>query len=211
MADETAARWERWLRAAAEINSTLLGGASADDVLRLIAEHVHRLSTSNVVLIALVDPHGGGQLIVRAAAGERAERLVGTIIDPEVPPGGYGPALWVPIGPANRVDGVLLALRDKGSAPFTADQVPVLAGFADQAALAERDRIAGSLHDHIIQRLFATGMALQGGVRRITDEEARRRVLRAVRQLDETVREIRTALLDRDQGSTAEVGEDRVE
>jgi signal transduction histidine kinase len=93
------------------------------------------------------------------------------------------------------------------------DEVPLLASFADQAAfamelaekhraqrqldvLADRDRIAGDLHDHVIQRLFATGMSLQGTVRRIADAQARGRVARAVEQLDETVREIRTSIFD---------------
>jgi signal transduction histidine kinase len=89
----------------------------------------------------------------------------------------------------------------------------MLASFADQAAmamefaetqrtrrlldvLADRDRIAGDLHDHVIQRLFATGMSLQGTVRRIADPDAQRRVTRAVEQLDATVREIRTSIFD---------------
>jgi len=62
--------------------------------------------------------------------------------------------------------------------------------------LADRDRIAGDLHDHVIQRLFATGMSLQGGIRRIIDPEARRRVVAAVEQLDHTVQEIRTSIFD---------------
>ena len=40
---------------------------------------------------------------------------------------------------------------------------------ADQAALAvlrEHQRIAADLHDHVIQELFATGMAMQGMVYR---------------------------------------------
>ena len=93
------------------------------------------------------------------------------------------------------------------------NEVPLLASFADQAAfamelaekhraqrqldvLADRDRIAGDLHDHVIQRLFATGMSLQGMVRRIGDPQVRGRVTRAVEQLDETVREIRTSIFD---------------
>jgi signal transduction histidine kinase len=125
----------------------------------------------------------------------------------------FGPAVVVPLRAGNVVSGVLLALRTKGSARFVREHVPLLASFADQAAfalelaekhrqhrelavLADRDRIAGDLHDHVIQRLFATGMSLQGTVRRITDPSVRRRVSRAVEQLDETVREIRTSIFD---------------
>jgi signal transduction histidine kinase len=125
----------------------------------------------------------------------------------------FGPAVAVPLRAGNVVSGVLLALRAKGGARFASDHVPLLASFADQAAfalelaekhrqhrelavLADRDRIAGDLHDHVIQRLFATGMSLQGTVRRIADPGVRRRVSRAVEQLDETVREIRTSIFD---------------
>ncbi len=119
----------------------------------------------------------------------------------------------MPFGAGNVVRGVLLAMREKGAPQYLAGQVPLLASFADQAAfamelaekhraqrqldvLADRDRIAADLHDHVIQRLFATGMSLQGTVRRIGDPQARGRVSRAVGQLDETVREIRTSIFD---------------
>jgi signal transduction histidine kinase len=125
----------------------------------------------------------------------------------------FGPAVVVPLRAGNMVTGVLVAMRVRGGQRFPREHVPLLASFADQAAfalelaekhraqrqldvLADRDRIAGDLHDHVIQRLFATGMSLQGTVRRITDPTVRRRVSRAVEQLDETVREIRTSIFD---------------
>ena len=187
--------WERWLRASAEINSRLVGGACVGEVLRLIAEQVRQLSTSDCVLILLADPARGP--IVRAAAGECGDRLVGSVVPnlEEALAAELGPALTVPIGSANQVGGTLVALRAKDAAAFTGEEVAMLTAFADQAALAERDRAAGELHDHVIQRLFATGMSLQGGARRITDEDARRRVERAVEELDETIRELRTSLL----------------
>jgi signal transduction histidine kinase len=125
----------------------------------------------------------------------------------------FGPAVAIPLRAGNNVTGVLLAMRERGGLRFPREHVPLLASFADQAAFAlelaekhraqrrldvhaDRDRIAGDLHDHVIQRLFATGMSLQGTVRRITDPTVRRRVSRAVEQLDETVREIRTSIFD---------------
>jgi signal transduction histidine kinase len=130
-----------------------------------------------------------------------------------VPGPEFGPAVAVPLRAGNVVSGVLLAVRVRGGSRFAREYVPLLASFADQAAfalelaekhraqrqldvLADRDRIAGDLHDHVIQRLFATGMSLQGTVRRIADPGVRRRVSRAVEQLDETVREIRTSIFD---------------
>jgi signal transduction histidine kinase len=108
---------------------------------------------------------------------------------------------------------VLTALRHPHRAPFPPSTVPPLASFAEQALLAlrlgeknralrqldvfsDRDRIARDLHDHVIQRLFATGLGLQGTLRRCTDPEVRERVARAVEDLDVTVREIRTAIFD---------------
>jgi signal transduction histidine kinase len=131
----------------------------------------------------------------------------------QAPGAEFGPALAVPLRAGNMVSGVLLAMRRQGGTRFVREYVPLLASFADQAAFAlelaekhstqrqldvhaDRDRIAGDLHDHVIQRLFATGMSLQGTVRRIADPGVRRRVSRAVEQLDETVREIRTSIFD---------------
>jgi signal transduction histidine kinase len=232
---------ERWQQASGEVNSLLLGGGSGAAAMRLIVERVRELSTSDCAVILLVRPDAPGELVVRAATTERGGNLVGATVASTEPmiadvlatrtpaliadvtavrPAGlgaaaaeFGPALAVPLGAANQVTGVLLALRDKGSAQFDEDQVPLLGSFADQAALAleladkqrtqrqldllaDRDRIAGDLHDHVIQRLFATGMSLQGGIRRITDPEARRRVITAVEQLDQTVQEIRTSIFD---------------
>ncbi|MEU3764898.1 GAF domain-containing protein [Amycolatopsis keratiniphila] len=124
-----------------------------------------------------------------------------------------GPGVMVPLTSAGGVGGILVVSREKGSPQFKADQLPMLSSFADQAAvalefaenqrnqrlldvLADRDRIAQDLHDHVIQRLFATGMSLQSIVPRVPDEFARNRVTQAVEQLDRTVREIRTSIFD---------------
>jgi signal transduction histidine kinase len=230
---------ERWLEASREVNALLLGGASSQDALDMIAAKTLELCRSDCALILLADPTG--HVMARAGAGERGADLAGVRInaaeplvagvfrsrtseiipdlakvtpDGWVPSGGdFGPAIAVPFGAGNVVRGVLLAMREKGAAQYVRTEMPLLASFADQAAfamelaekhraqrqldvLADRDRIAGDLHDHVIQRLFATGMSLQGTVRRIVDPQVRGRVTRAVEQLDETVREIRTSIFD---------------
>jgi signal transduction histidine kinase len=124
-----------------------------------------------------------------------------------------GAAVVLPLRTGTAVTGVLLAVREKDAVPFGADLMPLLASFADQAVVAmefaenqqarrvvdvleDRDRIARDLHDHVIQRLFATGMSLQGALTWVTHPEARRRVTKAVNQLDQTVLEIRTSIFD---------------
>jgi signal transduction histidine kinase len=60
----------------------------------------------------------------------------------------------------------------------------------------DRERIARDLHDTVIQRLFATGLSLQGtvGLIRTDPEAASRRIEEAVSELDLTVHHIRSAI-----------------
>jgi signal transduction histidine kinase len=62
------------------------------------------------------------------------------------------------------------------------------------ALFEDRDRIARDLHDLVIQRLFATGMSLQGATALMRDAEAASRVEQAVDALDETIKDIRSAI-----------------
>jgi signal transduction histidine kinase len=124
-----------------------------------------------------------------------------------------GPALVLPLRATNTVAGVLVALRHAGAEPFTDDQLDMMAAFADQAALAwqlastqrqmrelsiltDRDRIARDLHDHVIQRLFAVGLALQGTIPRSRVPEVKQRLVGCVDDLQEVIHEIRTAIFD---------------
>ncbi|MFJ9863871.1 GAF domain-containing protein [Streptomyces sp. NPDC101165] len=134
-------------------------------------------------------------------------------ISPEPPRfGGLGPAVAVPIGTGEGgVRGVVLLAREAGRPVFSEGETEMLRGFAGQAAIAmelaerradaeeiavlqDRDRIARDLHDLAIQRLFATGMTLQSAGRFIEHPEASERVLRAVDDLDETIKIIRSAI-----------------
>ncbi|MEU5313278.1 GAF domain-containing sensor histidine kinase [Streptomyces sp. NPDC021562] len=125
---------------------------------------------------------------------------------------GLGPAVGVPIGTGEGgVRGVLLLSREAGRPVFTATESETLQAFAAQAAVAmelaerrqdaaevavlkDRDRIARDLHDLAIQRLFATGMTLQSAGRFIEHTEAAERVARAVDDLDETIKIIRSTI-----------------
>ncbi|MDX8052354.1 GAF domain-containing protein [Lentzea sp. BCCO 10_0798] len=148
--------------------------------------------------------------VLETAAPALVEEVDGQLGDL---PAQTGAAVVLPLRAGTTVTGVLLAVRDKDAAPFGADLMPLLASFADQAVVAiefadnqsakrlvdvleDRDRIARDLHDHVIQRLFATGMSLQGALTWVTHPEARRRVTKAVNQLDQTVLEIRTSIFD---------------
>ncbi|MCE0764453.1 GAF domain-containing sensor histidine kinase [Pseudonocardia kujensis] len=128
-------------------------------------------------------------------------------------PAELGPSVAVPMRSGERVIGVLVALRRVGGEPYRPTEVPLVTSFAEQAAmaleiaektraqrqldvLADRDRIARDLHDHVIQRLFATGLKLQSTLRRSVRPDVQDRIRQAVDELDETVREIRTSIFD---------------
>ncbi len=59
--------------------------------------------------------------------------------------------------------------------------------------IEDRERIGRDLHDTVIQRLFATGLSLQAVAKRLGSDapDHRDRILEAVDDLDETIREIR--------------------
>ena len=62
------------------------------------------------------------------------------------------------------------------------------------ALLDERERIAADLHDHVIQRLFASGLSLQALAATLGPGRATERVLATVADLDATISQIRTAI-----------------
>lgn len=123
----------------------------------------------------------------------------------------WGSLLLVPLASSNGMLGVLVVAKEAGGKPFDADDVAAITGFATQAALAlelarsrddrerlvlleDRDRIARDLHDLVIQRLFATGLGLQGTVRLARNHEVEQRLSSYVAALDDTIREIRQAI-----------------
>ena len=137
-----------------------------------------------------------------------------------------GPALVIPLrttggaqGVADTVAGVVVAVRRRGGREFTDDQQGMMAAFTDQATLAwqlaisqqqmreldmiaDRDRIARDLHDHVIQRLFAVGLSLQGAIPRTRDPEVQQRLSDTVDELQNVIQEIRTTIFDLHGGST---------
>jgi signal transduction histidine kinase len=60
--------------------------------------------------------------------------------------------------------------------------------------LEDRDRIARDLHDLVIQRLYATGMSLEGTMPLTTRREVADRIRSAVDAMDDTIRDIRATI-----------------
>jgi signal transduction histidine kinase len=119
-----------------------------------------------------------------------------------------GAAVLFPLGNGR---GVLTLGRLHGAEPFPAAEATVAAAFAAQAGVAlelaatraeaerltvyqDRDRIARDLHDLVIQRLYATGMSLEGTMPLVSRPEVAGRISQAVDAMDETIKDIRGAI-----------------
>lgn len=83
-----------------------------------------------------------------------------------------------------------------GAAGIAIDNARLHARVADLAMFEDRERIARELHDTVIQRLFATGLALQATVRLVEKPEVMTRLQAMVEDLDTTVRHIRSAIFE---------------
>ena len=97
----------------------------------------------------------------------------------------------------------LTAFADQ--AALALDRVQALADRQELAIVSDRDRIARDLHDVVIQRLFATGLSLQGVRATASNPAVAERIDRAVADLDTTIRDIRTTIFELNQRAAGTV------
>lgn len=124
---------------------------------------------------------------------------------------GRRPAIVMPLRARDEVVGVIAIARGTEQPPFDESYLDLVRDFATHAAialvlaaaredarqlavLAERERIAHDLHDHVIQRLFAAGMDLQGTLARARSPEVADRLNRTLDDLQTIIEEIRTTI-----------------
>lgn len=124
----------------------------------------------------------------------------------------FGALVALPMASEGYVLGVLALLWDVDVPVVNRDVAALAESFAAQASLSlvltralreqerlavyeDRDRIARDLHDLVIQRLFATGMHVQGTMRVLDNSDlVEERLSKVVDELDETIREIRQTI-----------------
>lgn len=131
---------------------------------------------------------------------------------------GLGTTVMVPMPAGARTGGGVLVVASQRDQMVdgAAESAELITAFANQATLAldraeaqkdraqiavleDRDRIARDLHDVVIQRLFATGLQLQA-MQHIVRPDGRERIDRAVSDIDTTIRDLRAAIFELQQG-----------
>ncbi|MBJ7453868.1 MAG: GAF domain-containing protein [Blastococcus sp.] len=202
----------------AEAAGVLLPVPGDDDALRVVAAIGPRGADSEGVRISLADgllgeAHRSG--VPALVPDVDVQRLAGFA------PGiaaefsqDYGPALLIPVGGPPSL-ATLAVMRRRDQDAFEPELHDLAAAFAAQATVAlelvrsqqrerrlqvqaDRDRIARDLHDHVVQRIFATALALDRIGRSLEAEspDVARRLAERVDELDGTISRIRTAIFE---------------
>src|SRR4051794_8473477 len=216
-------RRRQWLEASADLTAALQPPIALDRALGEFTNAARGLS--GAVATAVVQfPDSGPRLAT--SDGPEAHRLPGLLADIaavmdhgvrsdriDALPLGDLEAVVIPLRAHFAAPSALVALFENGHRITDIEERELLASFADQAALAldraqavqdreelavvsDRDRIARDLHDVVIQRLFATGLQLQGMRGIVVNPEVGERLEKAVDDLDQTIRDIRTTIFE---------------
>jgi len=121
-----------------------------------------------------------------------------------------GPTIAIPLRVAGDALGALVVARAPGGAVFADAELGMAGEFGRQTSVAlavargrrdrrrlelaeDRSRIARDLHDHVIQRLFGSGLALQATAQRVPDD-LRDHLEEQVSAIDAAIAEVRTAV-----------------
>jgi signal transduction histidine kinase len=217
-------RRRQWLEASAAIVESLQPPVQLDAALSRIV--LGALRVSDALTAAVVQRRAGGYAVEASAGSESDTlRLLVEELEQQIEQsnahaeltvatrGDLGTVVLVPLRTHLVDTGVLLVVLEAGRGTLAADEAELLASFADQASLAldraqavsdreelmlvtDRDRIARDLHDLVIQRLFATGLHLQGARRAAAGDDLKARLDDAVADLDMTIRDIRSTIFD---------------
>ena len=227
-------RQRRWLAATTRLTEVLqppLDRSEAYEQIAIAARSA--FGTDDPVGVAVIEGDeptlvavdGRHRSRVAEVVGGAAAAVRGAIEDDEVSTvGAEHPVILVPLPTHLTPAAALVALRPGGPLQGEAmsEERELMATFATQAALAldriqavadrealavvsDRDRIARDLHDVVIQRLFATGLQLQGVRGKAGDPLVTERLDQAVADLDETIRDIRSTIFELRQARTGGV------
>lgn len=201
---------ERWLEAAAAGTAALTGESPVGVAVEVVIDRARDLTGAPV---GALFTHAADLPQDAAGAALRGTEPV-VIRGDGAGLGRSGPAwlLAVPLRSGERwIGALLLGWPLEGAVASPAVELALVAGFAEKVALAldvaaaqadrarlavleERERIARDLHDMVIQRLFAIGLSVQATAQDAVRVDIARRLDVAVDELDETIKDIRSAI-----------------
>ncbi len=166
-----------------------LTGYTADDLLEMTPVHLnpHETRDSYLELVARLLDGPSPAAIRRAFLLTRDGDEVPVEKTYHEVPAGRDRTAWIVVV-ARDIRARLVAeeeLRQSQAALREAEQVLAVAD--------DRERIARDLHDTVIQRLFGAGLQLQASLSAV-DAPARTRIEQVVNDLDDTIRELRSAI-----------------
>lgn len=213
-------RRRQWLEASASLADALQPPVDLERALRLITQGARSVSRARATAV-LSYRHDAARTVT---ADPDDHDRVDDALDEVFASSGSGldiktleleamTALVIPLRAQLADHASLVALFETGLAPQEVEERELLASFADQAALAldraqaladreelavisDRERIARDLHDVVIQRLFATGLQLQGAALLATGPDIAERLDDAVTELDQTIKDIRGTIFE---------------
>lgn len=215
----------QWLEASAELTETLQPPIELDRARRAITRMARSVSgVRATALLGESDAPQGNTLLAVSCDPTDAVTMQEALarVAREYEPAGSESvelvlddlgAVVIPLRAHLAPTGALVALFDPVQASLGVEERELLASFADQAGLAldraqavadreelavisDRERIARDLHDVVIQRLFATGLQLQGVASLVGDPAIGARLGQAVDDLDMTIKAIRGTIFE---------------
>lgn len=217
-------RRRQWLEASAELTETLQPPIDLDRALRQTAAAARTVSGAAAAAVLTLplgrEPRiealdGPAEYVVPGLVERIAATLSATdhLSDPHDIQVGDRVAVVIRLRAHLAEPGALVAIYDNAHRPQEGEERALLASFADQTALAldraqalseraesavtsDRERIARDLHDVVIQRLFATGLQLQGIRAVAVNPEVTSRIDQTVDDLDLTIRDIRGTIFE---------------
>jgi signal transduction histidine kinase len=212
----------RWIAGTAEVGGDLSGTVRVQEALDELVVSLRELCNARFVAYVRID---GDLLEIRQldgddeAAGRVVERMADTLkhvassrVPERLVEKHARASLVVPVTTRLAGSGVLLVEKAQETPSLRGVMLDLVAVTATQLGLIldrdqalrdraqllvakDRDRIARDLHDLVIQRLFATGMQLQGA-RSLDIDVLRERVDGAVAELDVAIKELRAAIFE---------------
>lgn len=216
-------RRRQWLEASADLAELLQPPVDLDAVLPQIVTSARLVSRAQAVALwsslgpeqdtVSVAPGVDAGLVAAALADARGSAESGTGSAVVTASADDTPLVVVPLRSHLAPVTALVAVAHPGSGLLDVEERDLLAGFADQVALSldrtqaladrqelalisDRERIARDLHDIVIQRLFATGLQLQGVAAMTGGSAIAERLDKSVADLDDTIKAIRGTIFE---------------